>query len=277
MEFNLSLKIAQIPCTLTCKSHKLFQCLEERLAGFKFDNFNKEKHISIFIKQSKPSKKKNVYIQRNIKTSSYSKFLVKISNLNGKCVFDARTKKGYILATCNGRRMTNFILFSLMEIYRFISPSYNSIAIHCSSVCYKNRGVIFAGPSGSGKSTIVKLIPNDYTVLHDELTFIKYEGERFYIHNPPVSSVHWDGLNKRKRTPLRRIFFLRKGLYNKVVPLSICNALKILMRNVYGVGVYPDTNKIFDICCKMINIVPTHILEFSKKAPLLERSKICLL
>ncbi len=269
MEFKLDLKIAGVHCVVTCERSALFRQIEKCLNGFKSSD-STNSHIAVSIRQTKFLKEGATdYIKNNIKQFSYSDSLLKIARLEGSCIFNSKTGTGDILVNCNGKMMINFIHFALMEIYKFILPAYDTIAIHSSSALYENRGIMFVGASGAGKSTAVRLLSSYYAVMHEDLTFVGHENRCCYIYNPPISSPFWNGLNYNTKAALKKIFFLKKSYCNKIYPISTQTALIKLIPNVYGFGIkHPESDKIFRICCKIINAVPSFILGFSKNLPL---------
>jgi len=210
MEFKFDLKIAGLPCVITCERYNIFHQIEKYLNGFRFSD-STNSHIAISIRQAKfLTAKTDIYIKNNITQSSYSDSLLKISTLEGSCLFNSKIGRGDILVNCNGKVMINFIHFALMAIYKFILPIYGTIAVHSSSAIYKDRGILFVGASGAGKSTVVRGLPSCYTILHEDLAFVTYENRCCYIYNPPVSSNFWYGLNYNTKANLQKIFFLKR-------------------------------------------------------------------
>lgn len=66
-----------------------------------------------------------------------------------------------------------------------ITPRLSSEMVHASTVAIDGRAVLITGASGSGKSDLsLRLIDQGFTLVSDDQTIIKREGDRL-IASPP--------------------------------------------------------------------------------------------
>jgi hypothetical protein len=95
------------------------------------------------------------------------------------------------------------------------------------------RGYLFVGESGAGKSTSARLWLGEEGVelLSDDRIIVRREGERFWMYGTP-----WHGeaeLSEPRRVELKRIFFLRHGARNELVPQTRIEAAARLFSNAF--------------------------------------------
>ncbi len=268
MKFKFSLKIAEISCVIICEKYDIFQKLKTHFEGFCDSNLRKDV-IYLNITQTKKKLTQNKSACPVNATSLYYSNV----GLKGECFFDMSVKTGRIFLNSNGKKMVNFIHFSLREIYTFILPFYNGVAIHASSVMFKDKGILFIGASGDGKSTVVKVLPPAYTILHDDLALLRQDDEpNYYIYSAPLRPPFYQGLNYNAKVRAENIFSLRKNRFNNTInPAPMQTVLRKLIQNAHGLGVgypHPNRNDIFKNCCGIAKRVPGFILGFSKNKTL---------
>lgn len=95
------------------------------------------------------------------------------------------------------------------------------VEIHASGVIDSlGRGHLFVGQSGAGKTTISRLWQDEpgITVLSDDRIILRKVNKELWMYGTP-----WHGeakLASPAGAPLTRVYFLRKGLENELIPLS---------------------------------------------------------
>lgn len=107
----------------------------------------------------------------------------------------------------------------------------HGIQIHCSSIEFENKGVIFSAPSGTGKSTHTRLWQELYgdkvTIINEDRPAIRY------INNTPmICGTPWSGTSNNfanKIVPLNTIVMLEQARVNSIELLDVTNALQMLM------------------------------------------------
>ena len=65
-------------------------------------------------------------------------------------------------------------------------PRISAETLHASTVATEGRAVVIIGPSGSGKSDLaLRLLDRGFTLVSDDQTTIKKDGERLIASAPP--------------------------------------------------------------------------------------------
>jgi serine kinase of HPr protein (carbohydrate metabolism regulator) len=68
-----------------------------------------------------------------------------------------------------------------------MSPRLSAETVHASSVAIDGRAVLISGPSGAGKSDLtLRLIDRGFTLVSDDQTLIRLEGDRLTASPPPT-------------------------------------------------------------------------------------------
>lgn len=97
------------------------------------------------------------------------------------------------------------------------------LCIHACGLSDQRRAVAFCGVSGAGKSTTAGLWKRELlTILSDDRLILRPEGTDIWCWGTP-----WHGDARASSplgAPLRKLYFLKHGLENRITPLSAAEA-----------------------------------------------------
>jgi hypothetical protein len=94
------------------------------------------------------------------------------------------------------------------------------LCLHSSAVASPYGGILFLGNSGFGKSTVTRLtMEKGYEVLGDDLNFIRYINEEYFLKSGPSVRLIPGGYSHLV-PPLRGIFVLKQDTQDHLIPLS---------------------------------------------------------
>jgi hypothetical protein len=136
--------------------------------------------------------------------------------------------------------------------------------VHAASGLRHGRAFLFSGVSGAGKTTISRLAPADATLLTDEISYVRRDGNGGYVAygTPFAGELAKPGENVR--APLDTLFLLEKGPENRIETIdSKAEAACALMRNILFFAHDPElVNQVFESALDFVERVPVKRLTF---------------
>jgi hypothetical protein len=121
---------------------------------------------------------------------------------------------------------------------------------------------LFAGVSGAGKTTISRLAPSDATLLTDEISYLRREGDQYFAYGTPFAGeLGQPGANIR--APLATLYLLAQGPENRIDPLSEADATRALLESVLFFAHDAElVGRVFDSVYELVQKVPVQRLTF---------------
>jgi hypothetical protein len=150
----------------------------------------------------------------------------------------------------------------LRILHTLLLARQGGFLLHASSAIRNGKAFLFSGVSGAGKTTISRLAPPDATLLTDEVSYVRREGNRYLAYGTPFAG-ELGRAGENCSAPLSALFLLEKGLQNSIEPISPTEAIQRLMRNILFFAHDPALVKLlFQSACEFANLVPIHRLVF---------------
>ena len=172
--------------------------------------------------------------------------------------------KMYVTTNMNVHTPSHLLRFAVWLAFGIYSVSRHTVAVHSSTVIYKDKAILFLGESGTGKSTHTRLwlkhIP-DTELLNDDSPFVFADKKNAVAFGSP-----WSGKTpcfKNKHVPIAGIVRLSKAPCNKIVKLSKISAVGALLPSCPPAFAYDEylSDRICDILSLLIQQVPVYSLE----------------
>ena len=131
-----------------------------------------------------------------------------------------------------------------------------------ASVVRNGRAFLFAGVSGAGKTTISRLAPTDATLLTDEISYIRREGDGYIAYGTPFAGeLAQPGENVR--APLGGLYLLAQGPGNRIDCVSDADAVRLVLASVLFFANDSElVGQVFDSVCELVKTVPVRRLTF---------------
>lgn len=154
----------------------------------------------------------------------------------------------------------------LRIVHTLLLANQGGFLVHSASAIRNGRAFLFAGDSGAGKTTISRLAPPDATLLSDEISYVSRQGKRYAAFGTPFTG-ELGCSGKNVCAELATVYFLAKGLENKVEPLTPAEACAALLQNILCFAHNPEViHAVFHSACKFVCEVPARRLTFTPDA-----------
>jgi len=135
--------------------------------------------------------------------------------------WDPRVGKGWIRQSANPYSIDSV----LRIVHSLILAREGGFLVHSASAIRNGRAFLFSGVSGAGKTTISQLAPSDVTLLTDEISYIRWDGESYRGCGTPFAG-ELARLGENCSAPVATLFFLEQGPKNQIRPISSADAVR---------------------------------------------------
>jgi hypothetical protein len=150
----------------------------------------------------------------------------------------------------------------LRIVHSLILARQGGFLIHAASAIRAGKAFLFSGVSGAGKTTISRLAPPDATLLTDEISYVRRQGNRYLACGTPFAG-ELARVGDNQSAPLSALFLLEKGPENRIEPIGATEAVQRLLRNVLFFADDPElVELVFQAACEFASLVPIRRLIF---------------
>ncbi len=172
--------------------------------------------------------------------------------------WNPKTRHGHIRQSCSPYAIDAV----LRIVHSLILARQGGFLVHAASAIRGGKAFLFSGVSGAGKTTIARLAPPDATLLTDEISYVRREGDRYMACGTPFAG-ELARVGENCSAPLSALFFLEKGLQNRIEPIEPTEAIQRLLRNILFFADDPELVKlVFQSACEFASLVPMRRLVF---------------
>lgn len=150
----------------------------------------------------------------------------------------------------------------LRIIHSLVLAERRGFLLHAASAIRRGRALLFAGVSGAGKTTISRLLPDDATLLSDEISYVVRKKDRYFAYGTPFSGELAQA-GENVSAPIASLFLLNKGPENRIENVSETEAIRSLLRNVLFFAADAKlVNQVFESAYEFASQVPVRRLTF---------------
>ena len=234
--------------------HPLFRGLiKDRYAGFVGNSSSS--HLEFDIDLYEPSESTSADSELEVKIEA-GEWLLRRGDFSARWHPD--TRHGYIRQSYSPYAIDCV----LRIVHSLILAKQGGFLVHAASAICGEKAFLFSGVSGAGKTTISRLAPRDATVLTDEISYVRRDGNRYLAYGTPFAG-ELARVGENQSAPLSALFLLEKGTQNKIEPIDPTQAVQRLLRNILFFADDPELVKlVFQSACEFASLVPIHRLVF---------------
>lgn len=119
----------------------------------------------------------------------------------------------------------------LRIVHTLVLAKQGGFLLHSASAIRNGKAYLFAGVSEAGKTTISRLAPPDVTLLTDEISYVRRQGEGYVAFGTPFTG-ELAKLGENVSAPIAALYLLGKGPENRIDPVPHGEAARSLLANL---------------------------------------------
>jgi hypothetical protein len=249
----VAVEIGGLPIRLRARDQGFLEMLRTRYRGFVNPAADPayEFEIEIVAPQESAESDEDLRVRCNEKTWE-------LTRGDFRATWDAARRCGCVRQSANPYSIDSV----LRVVHTLALAREGGFLLHAASGIRNGKAFAFSGVSGAGKTTISRLAPSDVRLLTDEISYIR-RVELGYIACGTPFAGELARAGENLQSPLQALFFLRKGLENRIDPVAKADALRELMRNILFFAEDPElVNMVFASACEFVERVPVGQLTF---------------
>jgi hypothetical protein len=150
----------------------------------------------------------------------------------------------------------------LRIVHTLVLAKQGGFLLHSASAVRNGKAFLFAGVSGAGKTTISRLAPADATLLTDEISCVRKQGEDYFAFGTPFTG-ELAKLGENISAPVAALYLLAQGPENRIEPVAAADAGRELLANMLFFA--DDQDMVywaFQAACDFVDRVPVYRLTF---------------
>ncbi len=200
---------------------------------------------------------------------------VQVSQQNGhwslsrgdfRAEWDPAKRRGWIRQTANPYSMDAV----LRIVHTLVLANQGGFLAHSASAIRNGRAFLFAGVSGAGKTTISRLAPSDATLLSDEISYVRPQGDAYIAFGTPFTG-ELEQPGENVSAPVAALYLLAKGRENRIDPIPMAEAARSLLANILFFAKDRElVQTMFQTAFEFISRVPVFRLTFFPDAKVWE-------
>jgi hypothetical protein len=254
---SVAIEIGGIAIALRTLDPAFRQLLENRYAGFAKSRLDPqfEFDIDLFDDVSDPLETAHPDDDVQVRMQD-GQWLLQRGDFRAQ--WDSRSGRGRVRQSRNPYAIDSV----LRIVHTLILAKQGGFLVHAASAIRGGQAFLFAGLSGAGKTSISRLAPPEATLLTDEISYVRREGDGYWACGTPFAG-ELGKLGENLSAPLRTLFLLEQGLENRIEPVATSEAIRLLLRNILFFA--EDTelvNLVFRSACEFVERIPVRRLTF---------------
>jgi hypothetical protein len=119
----------------------------------------------------------------------------------------------------------------LRIVHTLVLARQGGFLMHSASAIRNGKAFLFSGVSGAGKTTISRLAPPDATLLTDEISYVRKQGDGYVAFGTPFTG-ELAKVGENVSAPIAALYLLAKGPDNRIDPIPPGEAARSILANM---------------------------------------------
>jgi hypothetical protein len=175
-----------------------------------------------------------------------------------RATWEPASRRGQIRQTANPYSIDAV----LRIVHTLVLAKQGGFLLHSASAIRNGKAFLFAGVSGAGKTTISRLAPPDATLLTDEISYVRRQGDEYVGFGTPFTG-ELAKVGENVSAPIAALYLLAQGPENKIEPVAAGEAARSLLANLLFFAEDPElVQATFHSAFEFVGRVPIFRLTF---------------
>jgi hypothetical protein len=218
---SLTIEIGGIPVRVYTTDPAFLSLLHDRYAGFVGSAENYEIEFDVEITSpgfADPNAPVRVTQERGRWSLERGDF---------RAQWEPVSRRGWIRQTANPYSIDAV----LRIVHTLVLARQGGFLLHSASAIRNGKAFLFAGVSEAGKTTISRLAPSDVTLLTDEISYVRRQGDGYAAFGTPFTG-ELAKLGENVSASVTALYLLAKGPQNRIDPVPQAEAARSLLANL---------------------------------------------
>jgi hypothetical protein len=250
--YSVVIAIGGVAIRLNTADSDFLELLHDRYAGFLSSEVDAEFDLEVELVQPEfPARDAEVRV-----THRSGRWLIERGDFRAE--WEPAGRRGRIRQTANPYSIDSV----LRIVHTLVLAKQGGFLLHSASAIRNGKAFLFAGVSGAGKTTISRLAPADVTLLTDEISYLRKQGEGYVAFGTPFTG-ELAKLGENTSAPVAALYLLAQGPENRIEPVAAADAGRGLLANMLFFAEDQEmVHWAFQAACDFVDRVPVYRLTF---------------
>jgi len=216
---EIAIEIGKLPIIVRTVDPSFREMLNQRYSGF---SSTSKPRYCFDVDLAGPSEASDDDVEVSLECGRW-----KIQRGDFRAEWDATQGRGTVKQSANP--------YSIDAVLRIVHTlalaQQGGFLLHSASAIRNGKAFLFAGVSEAGKTTISRLAPPDVTLLTDEISYVRRQGDGYVAFGTPFTG-ELAKLGENVSAPVSTLYLLAKGKENRIDPIGRGEATRSLLSNL---------------------------------------------
>ncbi|MFZ0419286.1 MAG: hypothetical protein WAM04_14400 [Candidatus Sulfotelmatobacter sp.] len=249
--YSVVIAIGGVPVRVNTTDADFLEMLQNRYAGFVSDEGSAEFDFDVDLNPPAGIDREDVRV-----TQRAGRWLLERGDFRAE--WEPAMRRGSIRQSANPYSIDAV----LRIVHTLVLARSGGFLVHSASAIRNGKAFLFAGVSGAGKTTISRLAPADATLLTDEISYVRKQGDGYVAYGTPFNG-EFAKLGENVSAPVAALYLLAQGAENRIDPVGEADAGRELLGNILFFAEDPEfVHRAFQAACDFVHRVPVRRLTF---------------